>query len=324
MNKEKMNKEKPLVICLMGPTASGKTGLSIMLARQLPLEIVSVDSAMVYRGLDIGTDKPQAKVLHKISHHLIDICDPSCPYSVGQFYKDALREIKAIHAVNHIPLLVGGTMLYFSVLQKRFSDLPVADENIRKKIQLKANEKGWTVLYKKLKKIDPVSAARINPNDAQRMQRALEVYEITGQSLSYCQMEKRFDQLPYNFINLVIAPRNREFLYQRIEERFDQMIKNNFLEEVKKLYQRNDLNSDFPSIRTVGYRQIWQYLSGECSLEAMRRKAIVATHQLARRQLTWLRRWPAELKWFHSEDENLMDLIVNYLNKKYKFPSYTF
>lgn len=318
-----MNKEKSLVICLMGPTASGKTSLSIMLAGQFPLGIISVDSAMVYRGLDIGTAKPRAKVLRKISHRLINICDPSRPYSVGQFYKDALREIKAIHAKNHIPLLVGGTMLYFSILQRGFSDLPIADENIRKKIQLKADTKGWPVLYKKLKKIDPASAARINPNDAQRMKRALEVYEITGQPLSYCQIANRFNALPYNFVNLIIAPKDREFLHQRIEERFDQMLKNNFLGEVKKLYQRNDLHTDFPAIRTVGYRQMWQYLSGEYSLEDMRHKAIVATHQLARRQLTWLRRWP-ESKWFNSEDENLMNSIVHYLNKKYHFPSCTF
>lgn len=179
------------------------------------------------------------------------------------------------------------------------------------------------MLYKKLKKIDPASAARINPNDAQRMKRALEVYEITGQPLSYCQIANRFNALPYNFVNLIIAPKDREFLHQRIEERFDQMLKNNFLGEVKKLYQRNDLHTDFPAIRTVGYRQMWQYLSGEYSLEDMRHKAIVATHQLARRQLTWLRRWP-ESKWFNSEDENLMNSIVHYLNKKYHFPSCTF
>lgn len=318
-----MNKEKSLVICLMGPTASGKTGLAIVLAEQFPLEIISVDSAMVYRGLNIGTAKPRAEVLRKTSHRLIDICDPSHPYSAGQFYKDALREIKAIHAENHIPLLVGGTMLYFNVLQRGFSDLPVADENIRKKIQKKADVKGWPALYEKLKRIDPTSAARINPNDAQRIQRALEVYETTRQSLSDYQMAKRLNPLPYHFINLVIAPQDREFLHQRIEERFDHMLKNNFLGEVKKLYQRNDLHSDLPALRTVGYRQMWKYLSGECNLETMRHKAIVATRQLAKRQLTWLRQWP-ESKWFNGEDENLMSLIINYLNRKCNFPSCTF
>ena len=310
-----MNKEKSLVICLMGPTASGKTGLAIVLAEQFPLEIVSVDSAMVYRGLDIGTAKPRVEVLHKTSHHLIDICDPSNPYSAGQFYKDALREIKAIHVGSHIPLLVGGTMLYFNVLHRGFSDLPIANGNIRKKIQTEADLKGWPALYKKLKKIDPVSAARINPNDAQRIQRALEVYEITGESLSDYQMGKRFKPLPYHFINLVIAPKYREFLHQRIEERFDQMLKNNFFGEVKKLYQRNELNADLPAIRTVGYRQMWKYLSGECSWETMRYKAIVATRQLAKRQLTWLRQWPKS-KWFNSEDENLVDSVVNYLREE--------
>lgn len=308
-----MSREKLPVICLMGPTASGKTSLSIALAEQFSLEIISVDSTMVYRGLDIGTAKPQTEVLRKTSHRLIDICDPAYPYSAGQFYKDALQEIKAIHAKNYIPLLVGGTMLYFNVLQRGFSDLPVADENIRKKIQLKADVQGWPALYKELKKIDPMLAIRLNPNDAQRIQRALEVYETTGQSLSYYQMVKQFNPLPYNFINLVIAPKDREFLHQRIKERFEQMLKNNFLAEVKKLYQRNDLNTNLPAIRTVGYRQMWKYLSGQYSWETMRHKTIVATRQLARRQLTWLRQWP-ESKWFNSEDKNLMNLIVSYLN----------
>lgn len=307
-----MNKAKSLVICLMGPTASGKTDLAIALAKQLPLGIISVDSAMVYRGLDIGTAKPRPAVLRKISHRLINICDPAYPYSAGQFYKDALQEIKAIHAKNRIPLLVGGSMLYFNVLQKGFSDLPVSDANIRKKIQLKAEAEGCYVLYKKLKKIDPISAARINPNDSQRIQRALEVYEIIGQPLSNYQIVKRFSPLPYCFINLVIAPQDREFLYQRIKERFDQMLKNNFLGEVKKLYQRNDLNTDLPAIRTVGYRQVWKYFSGEYSWETMRYKTIVVTRQLARRQLTWLRQWPKS-KWFNSEDVNLIDLICSYL-----------
>lgn len=318
-----MNKEKSLVICLMGPTASGKTSLAIMLAEQFPLEIVSVDSAMVYRGLDIGTAKPRFETLCKTSHRLINICDPSYPYSAGQFYKDALREIKSIHAKNRIPLLVGGSMLYFSVLQRRFSDLPVTDENIRKKIQSKAKVKGFPALYKKLKKIDLVSAARINQNDVQRIQRALEVYETTGRSLSDYQIAKRFNPLPYHFINLVIAPQDREFLHQRIEERFDQMLKNNFLGEVKKLYQRNDLNTDLPAIRTVGYRQMWKYFSGEYSWETMYHKTIVATRQLAKRQFTWLRQWP-ESKWFNSENKNLMDSIGSYLSRKYNFPSYTF
>ncbi|QTS83938.1 tRNA dimethylallyltransferase [Coxiella endosymbiont of Amblyomma nuttalli] len=311
-----MNQEKSFVICLMGPTASGKTGLAIKLAKKFPLVIVSVDSAMVYRGLNVGTAKPQTKVLHKISHRLIDICDPSHSYSVGQFYNDALREIRAIHASNHIPLLVGGTMLYFHVLHRGFSDLPTANENIRKKIQAKADINGWPALYRKLKKIDPASATRISPNDAQRIQRALEVYEITGQSLSDHQIAKRFNLLPYHFINLIISPNDREFLHQCIEKRFDQMLKNNFLEEVKKLYQRHDLSANLPAIRTVGYRQIWQYLSGEYNWEIMRYKAIVATRQLAKHQLTWLRQW-TESKWFNSEDKNLMDSISNYLNKKY-------
>ncbi|AKQ33643.1 tRNA dimethylallyltransferase [Candidatus Coxiella mudrowiae] len=299
------------VVCLMGPTASGKTQLAITLTQLLPFEIISVDSAMAYRGLDIGTAKPTLQELKSTPHHLIDICEPEVPYSAGQFYKDALKEIELIHAKNRIPLLVGGAMLYFHALEHGFSDLPIAQPMIRKKIKKEAEEKGWLALYEKLKKIDPKSALQINQNDAQRIQRALEVYETTGQPLSNYQNLKRLGALPYQFINIIVSPTNREDLHQRIEKRFDQMLQEDFLEEVKQLYQRN-LNPTLPALRTVGYRQAWQYLEGDSDYETMRYKAIVATRQLAKRQLTWLRQWPYA-KWFDSNRENLIEGIVDYL-----------
>ena len=305
---------KQYVVCLMGPTASGKTRLAIALTqKQLwPFEIISADSAMVYRGFDIGAAKPTLQELKIAPHHLINICDPEVPYSVGQFYKDALKEIELIHAKNRIPLLVGGTMLYFYVLQHGFSHLPVAQPMIRKKIVEEARQKGWLTLYEKLKKIDPKSVIQINKNDTRRIQRALEVYETTGKPLSDYQNLKHLEVLPYQFINIIISPTNRKDLHQHIEKRFDQMLQDGFLKEVKELYQRN-LNSNLPALRTIGYRQAWRYLEGHYDYATMRYKAIVATRQLAKRQVTWLRRW-SQAKWFTKNTENLMtECIINYL-----------
>lgn len=305
------NKLKKYIICLMGPTASGKTQLAIELTQLLPFEIISVDSVMVYRGLNIGTAKPTLQELKITPHHLIDICKPEAPYSAGQFYKDVLKEIKLIHAKNRIPLLVGGTMLYFHVLQHGFSDLPVTQPMIRKKINTEAEQKGWLTLYSKLKKIDPESAKQIHQNDTQRIQRALEVYEVIGQPLSDCQKSKRLGVLPYQFINIVVNPSDRADLHQRIEKRFFQMLQEGFLEEVKQLYQKN-IDPALPALRTVGYRQAWQYLEGRYDYRTMCYKAIVATRQLAKRQLTWLRRWP-HVKWFDSNAGNLGKCVVDYL-----------
>lgn len=302
---------KKYVVCLIGPTASGKTQLAITLSQLLHFEIISVDSAMIYRGLDIGTAKPTLQELKIIPHHLINICEIKVPYSCGQFYKDALKKIELIHAKNRIPLLVGGTMLYFHILQHGFSDLPIAQPMLRKKIKQEAEAKGWIALYEKLKKIDPKSALKINQKDAYRIERALEVYETTGQPLSNYQNLKRLEALPYQFINIIVSPTNREDLHQRIEKRFDQMLQKGFLEEVKQLYRRN-LNPTLPALRTVGYRQAWQYFKGESSYETMRYKAIVATRQLAKRQLSWLRRWP-DAKWFDSNKKNLIKSIIDYL-----------
>ena len=305
-------KQVSFIVCLMGPTASRKTDLAIILSQQLPLEIISIDSAMVYRGLDIGTAKPNDTELILAPHRLINICDPNTPYSAGQFYKDALREIKKIEIKNRIPLLVGGTMLYFHLLQHSFSDLPTADDTVRKKIQEEAAQYGWPKLYRKLERIDPEFIDRTNINDIQRIQRALEVYEITGHSLSSYQFLKRFKPLTHQFINIVITPKDRNWLHQQIKLRFEKMLENNFLEEVKQLYQRGDLNSDLPSMRTVGYRQAWKYLTGEYNYTTMYDKTIATTRQLAKRQITWLRKW-LDAKRFYSEDKNLINQVLRYL-----------
>ncbi len=298
----------------MGPTASGKTALATTLVAEFPFEIISVDSAMVYRGMDIGTAKPNAPELLKTPHHLIDLCDPTEPYSAGRFYEDASDTIKKTHEKNKIPLLVGGTMLYFHVLQHGFSDLPSADESFRKKTQREAENKGWEYLHQKLTRIDPDAAQHIHSNDSQRIQRALEVYYLTGQPVSVLQKMKSFPPMPYHFINVVIAPHSREVLHQRIADRFDHMLENSFIQEVQRLHDRG-LNPNLPSLRTVGYRQVWAYLEGKYDYETMRAKAIAATRQLAKRQLTWLRRWENAV-WFDSEDENLVSSVINFLSRR--------
>ena len=310
----------PIVVCLMGPTASGKTRVAIELVRRLPFEIISVDSAMVYREMDIGTAKPSQQTLADAPHRLINLCDPKEPYSAGQFYQEASREIQKIHQQNRIPLLVGGTMLYFHVLQQGFSDLPSADKTLRNKIQQEADQKGWEALHQKLSHLDPEAARQIHSNDSQRIQRALEVYALTGQPLSAIQKIKQLPPMPYRFINIIIAPEKRELLHQRIADRFDQMLKNGFIEEVQQLYHRGDLNADLPAIRTVGYRQAWAYLKGKYDYDTMRLKAIAATRQLAKRQLTWLRRWK-NATWFDSENPQVVEQIVSLLSMLFHDPA---
>lgn len=300
------------IFCLMGPTASGKTNLAIELVRQFPFEIISVDSAMVYRGMDIGTAKPDASILKIAPHRLIDIRDPADAYSAAQFREDALREIEDIFAHKKIPLLVGGTMLYFRALQKGLSELPSADAALREKLRLEGEEKGWSVLHARLNEVDPVAAQRIHPNDAQRIQRALEVYELSGKSLTEWQNEN--PELPshYQIHNLAIAPNDRAVLHARIAERFDKMLQEGFIDEVKRLYERKDLTIDTPAIRSVGYRQVWEYLEGKLNQDEMREKGIIATRQLAKRQLTWLRNWP-EIIWFDSEAHDLFQQVARYV-----------
>ena len=277
----------------MGPTASGKTDLAVELVQQAPLEIVSVDSAQIYRGLSIGAGKPTSEILEKAPHRLIDIRDPSEAYSAADFRKDVLNEIADIQSKGKTPLLVGGTMLYFKALRDGLAAMPAANEEVRNKILDMANNEGWHTVHNRLTKVDPESAARIHLNDSQRLQRALEVYELTGKSMTTLHKEGNFKKdLPFDLHFMAIFPSQREVLHKNIALRFKQMLKEGFVEEVKKLYERDDLHPTLPAIRAVGYRQIWNYLANVYSYDDMQDNALAATRQLAKRQLTWLRSWP--------------------------------
>ena len=280
----------PPCVFLMGPTASGKTGLAVDLCERFPLDIISVDSALVYRGMDIGTAKPDRETLQQAPHRLIDIRDPAESYSAANFREDALLEMKSITASGRVPLLVGGTMLYFRALEHGLSELPAADPVVRLKLEQQAAEIGWAAMHKILQQKDPTAAARIHPNDPQRIQRALEVIDLSGQSLSDLQAQTTGDALEYRIHKIIVSPVERSVLHQRIEQRFDLMMEGGFLDEMKGLYSRSDLHAELPSMRAVGYRQAWSYLEGECTFEEMRARSIAATRQLAKRQLTWLRR----------------------------------
>ena len=293
------SEHKPLAIFLMGPTASGKTDLAIQLRQQLPVEVISVDSALIYRGMDIGTAKPSKAELALAPHRLIDICDPAESYSAANFRTDALREMQEISAQGKIPLLVGGTMLYYKALLEGLSPLPSADEKVRSEIEAKATLIGWAGLHQELCKIDPISAQRINPNDSQRINRALEVFYLTGKTLTELTAQKG-EALPYDILQFAIAPEQREVLHLRIEQRFHKMIELGFQQEVEKLYRRPDLNENLPSIRCVGYRQMWEYLRGDYDHDEMVFRGICATRQLAKRQITWLRGWTSPIQWLDS------------------------
>ena len=293
------SEHKPLAIFLMGPTASGKTDLAIQLRQQLPVEVISVDSALIYRGMDIGTAKPSKAELALAPHRLIDICDPAESYSAANFRTDALREMQEISAQGKIPLLVGGTMLYYKALLEGLSPLPSADEKVRSEIEAKAALIGWSGLHQELSKIDPISAQRINPNDSQRINRALEVFYLTGKTLTELTAQKG-EALPYDILQFAIAPEQREVLHLRIEQRFHKMIELGFQQEVEKLYRRPDLNENLPSIRCVGYRQMWEYLRGDYNHDEMVFRGICATRQLAKRQITWLRGWTSPIQWLDS------------------------
>jgi tRNA dimethylallyltransferase len=297
----------------MGPTASGKTALSVQLAQALNAEIISVDSALVFKGMDIGTAKPTLAERGGIPHHLIDIIDPSEVFSTGHFRNQALSLMADITARGKIPLLVGGTMLYFNALTQGLAVLPQACPEIRAKLEQELALYGKEAQYEKLKQVDPQAAARIHPNDPQRIQRALEVYEISGKPLTAYFTDSQQTDLPYQVIKIIVAPAQRSVLHEIIAQRFQQMLEQGLIAEVEKLYQRGDLNELLPAIRAVGYRQVWAYLQGEYDLATMTEKAIIATRQLAKRQFTWLRR-ETEATVFVTGDENLFAKVLNKIN----------
>ena len=287
--------ERPPAIFIMGPTASGKTDLAIALQEHLPVELINVDSAQIYRQLDIGSAKPDKATLAVAPHRLINILDPLESYSAADFITDATREMAEISSRGKIPLLVGGTMLYFKALLEGLSDMPPADADIRAEILKHAQDFGWASVHEQLRAVDPESAASLHPNHSQRIQRALEVYRISGVPMSLLRSEPNVGSVAqsYNIKQIALLPNNRKLIHRRIDIRFRKMMEAGFEAEVRALFQRGDLHADLPAIRSVGYRQIWQYLQGQCSLDEAVEKGIIATRQLAKRQITWLRNWPS-------------------------------
>ncbi|UVE46238.1 tRNA (adenosine(37)-N6)-dimethylallyltransferase MiaA [Pseudomonas chlororaphis] len=312
----------PPAILLMGPTAAGKTDLAIELTKVLPCELISVDSALVYRGMDIGTAKPSKEILAEFPHRLIDILDPAESYSAADFRTDALAAMADITARGKIPLLVGGTMLYYKALLEGLADMPPADPQVRAELEEEAARLGWQALHDQLAAIDPESAARIHPNDPQRLTRALEVYRVSGLSMTAHRLRQSAQsteaaasgrgQLPYTVANLAIAPANRQVLHERIAQRFTIMLEQGFVDEVVALRSRSDLHAGLPSIRAVGYRQVWDHLDGKLTFAEMQERGIIATRQLAKRQFTWLRSW-ADLHWLDSLDCDNLPRALKYL-----------
>ena len=308
------------VIFLMGPTAGGKTSLAVELVKQLPLEIISVDSAMVYRGLDIGTAKPARELLQTAPHRLIDICDPTEAYSAGRFREDALAAIADIRRNNRTPLLVGGTGLYFRTLEQGFSDLPGTDPALRTRLTRMLRERGSRALHAALSRVDPVSAERLHPNDSQRIQRALEVYEMTQTPLSVLIAEGRLGALPHAVIKLALVPSDRGILRERARQRFLGMLDRGLVDEVRGLFEREDVHGDLASMRLVGYRQVWSYLAGRLSYSEMRERAVIATRQLAKRQLTWLRT-EENATWFDGAKAGVTGEVMKFLHNNPAFSS---
>ncbi|HED15914.1 MAG TPA: tRNA (adenosine(37)-N6)-dimethylallyltransferase MiaA [Gammaproteobacteria bacterium] len=306
--------DKPLAIFIMGPTACGKTALAMQLVQRLSADIISVDSAMIYRGMDIGTAKPSADELQQAPHQLIDIRNPDQSYSAAEFRDDALQLMQQSVAAQRIPLLVGGTMLYFRALQYGLADLPDADPVIREKLSAQAQHLGWEAMHARLAEIDPVSAARIHVNDPQRIQRALEVYEITGESLSARHARQQQQELPYRVFKIIIRPQQRQLLHERIALRFEQMLEHGLINEVRGLQDKYELTDSAPAFRAVGYRQISGYLAGEYNYSELIQKGIAATRQLAKRQLTWLRDEQADFECF-AEGPNSIGKLMNLLQE---------
>lgn len=314
----------PPAIFLMGPTASGKTDLALQLADELPCEIISVDSALIYQGMDIGSAKPNTQVLQKYPHHLIDILDPAQSYSAAQFRHDALQAMADITARGRIPLLVGGTMLYFKALNEGLAAMPSADQDVRARLERQAASEGWAALHAQLQRIDPVSAQRIHPNDPQRLLRALEVWHVSGHTMTQLRAKQSLEKqqilasnnthLPYNVATFAIAPQQRSVLHERIALRFQQMLEQGFIAEVEALRQRGDLHIDLPSMRAVGYRQAWAFLNGDYTYDEMVERGIIATRQLAKRQFTWLRSWD-DVEWLDSLSCNKMSQVLKRLER---------
>ena len=310
-----MSKPLPPAIFLMGPTAAGKTDLALALADALPCDLISVDSALIYRGMDIGTAKPDKATLARYPHRLVDICDPAQSYSAAEFRADSLAAMADSTARGRIPLLVGGTMLYYKALLEGLAEMPSADPRVRAELEAWAAAEGWDALHRELARVDPESAARIHPNDPQRLIRALEVYRVSGLSMSELHRRQNAQKggaeapgmahLPYTVAQFAIAPAERKVLHERIALRFHLMLEQGFIEEVEALRMRGDLHAGLPSIRAVGYRQVWDYLDGTLSRGEMTERGIIATRQLAKRQFTWLRGWK-NLHWLDSlADDNL-------------------
>ena len=312
MSKFAPSKKLPPAIAILGPTASGKSNLALSITDHFPIEIISIDSAQVYRYLDIGSAKPDPQILTKIPHHLINLIDPDQQYSAAQFRHDALLTMKEITLRGNIPLLVGGTMLYFKALREGLSDLPPADQQIRKEIEASAAEKGWSTLHHLLQSVDPISAERIQPNDSQRIQRALEIYYLTGKPMSQQMVSSQPTSIPYRLISIALLPSDRKVLHQRIQHRFETMLKMGLIEEVRSILSQFPLTLEMPSIRCVGYRQVYQYLQGQLSLMELREKGAAATRQLAKRQLTWLRSME-QLTEFDCLADNLLEQVMYYL-----------
>lgn len=307
----------PPAIFLMGPTASGKTDLALALARVLPCELISVDSALVYRGMDIGTAKPDRATLEAFPHHLVDIRDPSEAYSAADFRRDALAAMADITARGRIPLLVGGTMLYYKALLDGLADMPGADAEVRAELEARAEQDGLAALHAELQAVDPQSAARIHPNDPQRLVRALEVFRVSGMTMTQLREQQseaaaEGGGLPYTVAQLAIAPAQRQILHERIAKRFDLMLEQGFVAEVERLHRRGDLHGEMPSIRAVGYRQVWDHLEGRLSAAQMRERGIIATRQLAKRQFTWLRSWQ-NVHWLDSLDCDNLPRALKYM-----------
>lgn len=299
----------------MGPTASGKTAVALRLAEQLPCEIVSVDSAQIYKGMDIGTAKPSPDLLRRAPHHLLDIVEPHESYSAARFRDDALAVMREITERDRIPLLVGGTMMYFQALTEGLNDLPEADPMVRLMIDTMAQDRGWPALHETLRGVDPETAARLEPNDAQRIQRALEVYYLTGQPMSKLLARPKYVYFPYTPIRIALVPSDREALHLRIARRFEAMLEAGLVDELRRLREEYGLEAGMPSMRCVGYRQAWQHLEGYIDLAQLREQGIAATRQLAKRQLTWLRSMQG-LTEFDCLAEDLPELVLEYIRRE--------